>query len=82
MRFPTTLAPVIGSKSVIVQSADNAHSTSVDMRAWCGSDGNWRMIMRSDFTQQLSVPQCGNVHATVDTVFHPAMVGRYVMVGQ
>ena len=56
MRFPTTLAPVIGSKSVVVQSADNAHSTSVDMRAWCGSDGNWRMWF--GFTQQLSVPQC------------------------
>ena len=79
MRYPTILAPVIGSKSVTVQCADNAHNISVDMRAWCGSDSNWRMWFV--FTENLSVPQCGNVHATVDTVFHPAMIGRYVMVG-
>ena len=41
VRYPTTLAPVIGTQSVTTQCADNAHRTSSSLRVTCDSGGNW-----------------------------------------
>ena len=40
VRYPTTLAPMNGSVTVIAHCADNAHSTG-GMNITCTSDGSW-----------------------------------------
>ena len=51
MRYPTTLAPVSGSKGVSVQCAD-----SLDMIAWCVSGGSWALT--ANFTGTPPFPNC------------------------
>ena len=48
VQYPTTLAPVTGSKTVTIYCADNAHTISSTMDVQCAHDGSW-----SDF-----IPVC------------------------
>ena len=56
MHYPTTLAPVSGSKRVTVQCADNAHSISLDMIAWCVSGGSW--VLSVAYMENPPFPNC------------------------
>ena len=47
--FPTTLAPISGSKPVTTRCADNAHTrTGSSLDVTCSSDGTW----------SVQIPQC------------------------
>ena len=48
VQYPTTLAPVNGSKTVTIYCAENAHTISSTMDVQCANDGSW-----SDF-----IPVC------------------------
>ena len=41
VHYPTTLAPVSGSRFVEAQCADNAHSVNSSLNVTCVSDGSW-----------------------------------------
>ena len=41
VRYPTTIAPYVGSVTVTTQCADNAHRTGSDMTVSCTSSGSW-----------------------------------------
>ena len=41
VHYPTTLAPVNGSRAVEAQCADNSHSINSSLNVICVSDGSW-----------------------------------------